>query len=138
MVLNLLLSTIAIVGVGFSLGFSYMLTIPDIIIVCVILFLVNLGHICWSFEFDILDTKIAQYSAGEEILNDNSNVRKSITIGLLIAVIFTLLSFFFYSKYNEGMVIGPIRVIFIALAFCVIRIYLFITKLRVYFNEMSM
>lgn len=138
MVLNLLLSTIAIVGVGFSLGFSYMLTIPDIIIICVILFLVNLGHICWSFEFDILDPKIAQYSAGEEILNDNSNVRKSITIGLLIAVIFTLLSFFFYSKYNEGMVIGPIRVIFIALAFCLIRIYLFITKLRVYFNEMSM
>lgn len=135
---NFFLSNLAILSVGFSLSFTHFMKINDIMFICIVLFFVNTGHICWCFELDILNPKIAQYSAGEEIINNNPNVRKSITIGLILAIIFTFLSYFFYIKYNEGAIIGPVRVIIVAFMFCVVRIYLFVVKIKVYFNEITM
>lgn len=140
MTVNIILSTLSIVGVGIALGNVEYVTPQAAIFICIILFFVNIGHICWSLELDILNPKIDQYKAGEEVVNDNSNVSTSVILGLVLAFLFTILAYFFFTHYPyEGQEMETwIRLLLIAFAFCVIKGAMFINRLNVYFDDISL
>ncbi len=140
MTVNIILSTLSIVGVGIALGNVEYVTPQAAIFICIILFFVNIGHICWSLELDILNPKIDQYKAGEEVVNDNSNVSTSVILGLVLAFLFTILAYFFFTHYPyEGQEMETwIRLLLIAIAFCVIKGAMFINRLNVYFDDISL
>ncbi len=136
-VINFALSTLAIVFVGVALSNVTFVSTQSTIFICLILLFVNTGHICWSFELDIMNPKIEQNKAGEAVIDDNSNVSTSIILGLVIAIIFTILGYFFFSKYPSDYLQTWIRLLLIAIVFCAVRIYMFIIKLKTYFDDIS-
>lgn len=136
-VVNFAFSTLAIVFVGVALSNVTFVSAESTIFICLILLFVNTGHICWSFELDIMNPKIEQNKAGEAVIDDNSNVSTSIIIGLVIAVIFTVLGYFFFSKYPNNYLETWIRLLLLAMVFCGVRIYMFIIKLKTYFDDIS-
>ena len=137
MLINWILSSLSIIAVGITLSRIVFFKIDIIVFICLVLFFVNTGHICWSFELDVCNPSIAQYTSGEITAIDNKNVSKSILYGLLIAVLFTFLTYFFYTKYIDSVIQVWIRIVALAIAFCVARIVMVILKIRAYFNDIS-
>lgn len=137
MTINIILSFLSIIGVGIALANVEFVSLQSTIFICLILVFVNIGHICWSIELDIMNPKIDQNKAGEEVINDNPNVSLSIVLGLVIAAVFTFLAYFFFSKYPSNHLETWIRLLILAILFCGARISIFIIKLKTHFDDIS-
>lgn len=98
-----------------------------------VVILVNFGHILMSFKIDLMNPKLSEY-ASTGSLTKNDNITKSITIGLIISVLFGIVS---GAMLIENYVTGWIRIIAIAVAFLAGSLYLFDSYLKSYFIDIE-
>ena len=71
------------------------------------------------------------YAASETSIS-NPNETKSIIIAFVVSFVFAFLSFFLL---QENVEVAAIKLILIGIVFFLIRLYLFITKIKVYNTE---
>ena len=110
------------------------LSIVNLSLMSVVLLFMSLAHIFWSFQLDITNPKINDYAVKGDNVIDNPNVAKSIAIGFLTATISGLLVLLILL---DGFVSGWLRIILIAVAFFGMRLYLYNSNLKVYFNDIQ-
>lgn len=95
------------------------------------IYLIYLAHVLWSAELDFMNPQDKIYaSSGTSISNPNET--KSIIIAFVIAFVFAFISFFLL---NENIRIGFFKLFLIAAIFFGVRLYLFVTKIKVYNTE---
>lgn len=101
------------------------------ILLALSLILVYVAHLYWSAEFDIMNPQNRLYqTTGKE--QKNPNERKSTLSAFAISAIFAFVSFFLM-KENINVVF--VKLFFISLIFCILRVYLFYTKVNLYYKE---
>jgi ABC-2 type transport system permease protein len=105
----------------------------DIWLTFTVVVLVNAGHILWSFQIDLLSPKLSDY-ASTGSLSNNPNISKSITIGIVLSVLFGIgAALLLIEDYSTGW----IRIVLLALAFFLARLYLFINHVKYYFGDIE-
>lgn len=90
-----------------------------------------IAHLVWSAEMDFMNPQTQQYQTTGTHSN-NPNEVKSTVFSFVLSVMFALLTFFFISKSPNSV---WIKLMLMAVAFCALRIYLYIIKIKVYFKE---
>lgn len=134
MIANFAVSTLFIVGCVLMLFFAKNVTKYYLWQTAVVLVLINSGHILWSFQLDLRNPQLAEYSekkAGAE----NVNKSRSVIAGMAMAVIVALVTVFFMMIDNSA---NPwLRIIGFSAVFFVLRLVLFIFNLKVYFKEIE-
>ena len=127
---------VAIAATSVMLYLTTGISLMDIMLFTLTLFLIAVGMVLWSFQLDVRRPQFAEYaSKGTTGVVNNPNVSLAALIGFLTATIagaLTLLLLF------DDYVTGWIRIVAIAFAFCAARVYLFACNLRVYFREIEL
>ena len=101
----------------------------------VALIFTTMAHIMWSFQLDVNNPRILDYATKGNNVVDNVNIGKAIIIGFMVATLFGGLSFILLL---DAYVSGWVRLLAIAAAFFVARLYLLRRNIKVYFNEIQM
>ena len=88
-------------------------------------------HIFWSAEMDIMNPQYAQYATFADQSN-NPNENKSTLLCFILA--------FFMSAIElllalENMKAAWIKIFFISLAFCAMKVWSYFTKIKVFYKE---
>ncbi|MCK9166480.1 MAG: hypothetical protein WCS12_02725 [Acholeplasmataceae bacterium] len=105
----------------------------DIIFLFVFILLLNFGHIIWSLQLDVLSPKLSDYATSGSLSN-NHNIKKSLSIGLVLSLFSALLAAFAFIVIKE---IGWILLIGAALLFALIRFSYFRLNLKAYFMDIE-
>lgn len=92
-----------------------------------------LGHLLYSAELDIMNPQNLEYSTTGTHAN-NKNESKSSMSAIVISAIFTFLTYFFISE-NASVV--WVKLLVVAFIYLVLRIYLYISKIKLYYKEMQ-
>lgn len=91
----------------------------------------GLAHLLWCAEIDVMKSQAAQYRTVGVGFND-PNERKATAIGTALAVLFTLA---FYLFSDTGVTASLVKITIIAAALLAVRVYLYVTRVRLYFAE---
>ncbi len=110
------------VSIGSAIGFTFVMV------------LFNTAHIFQSFQFDILNPRLNDFAQTGNA-NDNPNIGRSLFSGVLIAVGVGAFAAFFML---DNLASGWIKLIILALAFFVLRLFLFMANLKVYFKRIEL
>ena len=89
---------------------------------------VNAGLVFWSFQIDIMNPKLREYASSGDTSGIN-NASKSILIGVLISLLFTVLTLLTLLDTNNMALIWAI-IIGVAVIFFIARLYLFVIYLK--------
>jgi hypothetical protein len=129
-VINQVLTDLGFEGTRYSLPqFSDL----DLWLTFAVVILVNSGHILWSFQIDLLAPKLSDY-ASTGSLSNNKNISKSIVIGIVLSLLFGVgAGLMLIEDYTTGW----IRIILLALAFFLARLYLFKNHVQYYFSDIE-
>ncbi len=131
---NILISTFLLIVSLFILAFMKVMPIRSVVVLGIIFFLVNCGHIMWSFQLDLRNPQIKDVALTGTVSNQ-VNVTSCLTIGTLISVVFgalaVLLSFGLGSAAYLQMI--DLAVLFVVWRFIVFRI-----NLKVYFYDIEL
>ncbi len=101
------------------------------ILLSLTLIMIYIAHLYWSAEFDIMNPQNRLYqTTGKD--QKNPNERKSTICAFIISAVFAFISFFLMS---ENIHVVFIKLLLIALVFCAYRIYMFYTKINLYYKE---
>ena len=125
---------VAIITTVVMLVVTTELTAGNLILLSLVLLLLSLAHIFWSFELDIKNPKINDFAVKGDNVVDNVNVAKAIGIGFGMATLAGLLTLLLLL---DGFISGWIRIILIAVAFFGMRLYLYNSNLKVYFDDIQ-
>jgi len=130
-----LLFTMFVITISFILFAQVMPVFPikDIWLLYIFILIVNAGHIFWSFQIDILSPKLAEYAATGS-LSHNHNISKSLSIGLVLSILFGLLAVVAFVFLEH---IGWILMIVTAIIFTAYRIQSFRAYLNAYFSDIE-
>ncbi len=99
----------------------------------IVILILNSSHILWSLQIDILNPKLSEY-ASTGSLSNNQNITKSITVGFVMSLIFSILFGFFSIMLTE--IAWPL-IISIALVFLIFRVISFYYFLNAYFIDIE-
>ena len=93
--------------------------------------LVYLAHLLWSAELDIMNPQNRQYqTTGKTQKNPNENKSTLLCFGM--SAIFAFILYFFMSENAETVYI---KILLIAAVTFAIRLYLYLTKIKLYYKE---
>lgn len=105
----------------------------DIWLTFAVVILVNSGHILWSFQIDLLSPKLSDY-ASTGSLSNNPNVSQSIILGIVLSLLFGAVSaLLLIDDYSSGWV----RIVLLAVAFFLSRLFLFGNHVKYYFSDIE-
>ena len=90
-----------------------------------------LGHLMWCAELDIMNPQTWQYQTTGTHVNNPNEIRATL-YALLISVLFAFLTFFFI---RENLVTVWFKVLLVAALFFALRLYLYVSKIKVYYKE---
>ncbi len=130
-----IVNVIALLTTFVMLTFTTELSLSNLGLMTLVLFLMTSAHIFWSFQLDVTNPKILDYAmkGGDGVVN-NSNVAKAVIFGFFTATITGVLVLLLLM---DGFVSGWLRIILLAAAFFAARLYLFRRNLKVYFNDVQ-
>ena len=111
------------------------LKVIDLILMIATILLISTGNVMWNFELDVYSPKIGEYIVKGESYTDNPNISKAVFIGFIVSTFAGLLSLLLLF---DGYITGWIRIILLAIAFIVIRLYLLSSNLKAYFRDIQM
>ena len=133
---TLLSNFIAIAGTAVMLYFSTGIGLLDLVFFILTLLLLAGGTVLWSFQLDVRKPQFLEYaSKGSSGVVDNPNVGKATLFGFLVATLSGILSLLLlYDDYTTGW----IRILALAAAFLLARVFLFYRNLQVYFHEIEL
>jgi len=91
----------------------------------------SLAHLLWCAEIDVMHSQADQYQTiGVDF--DNPNERNATIIGLIISVLFTVL---FNMFTDMGETASFVKIMLLAIVLFAVRVYLYITRVKLYFVE---
>ncbi len=126
-----IISIISIILSVIVLSFYAHINIINIIILSLSLILIYIAHLFWSAELDVMNPQNQQYqTTGSH--QKNPNEMKSTIILFVVSILF---SFFTFFLIKENINVVFVKLLFIALLFAFVRIYLFYTKVSLYYKE---
>lgn len=129
-----IVNVLAVITSTLVLVYISNLTTIDLILMVFTILCVSLGTLMWNFELDVYSPKVRDYIVKGDSFTDNPNVSKAVLIGFIVSILAGVLSLLLLF---DGYISGWIRVILLAVAFIVVRIYLLNTNLKAYFNDMQ-
>lgn len=103
----------------------------QLILLCVCLIAVQFGHVFWSVTMDIMNPQNELYATTGSV-DDNPNETFSTISAFVISA---LLAFLSYLLFPEGLTKACIKLALIGLAFAIALIYMFVSKIKVYYYE---
>ena len=92
---------------------------------------VYLAHLFWSAENDIMNPQNMQYQTTGSHINNPNEIKSSITM-FLLAALFAFLTYFLLGDSGNSI---WIKMCVVAIAFCALRIWLYVNKIKVYYKE---
>ncbi|MDR0855398.1 MAG: hypothetical protein LBN25_03405 [Christensenellaceae bacterium] len=131
MLMSLLSVTASIIVMGYfaKMGRS------EIAFTAITIFLLIFGHAAQSAESDILKPQYKKYFGGA-FDGINPNEAKSTGIAFALAIVFGALSAYFIILDLHSNPLTPwLKLAGLALIYCTLRIYLFISRTRVYYED---
>lgn len=140
--MNSLVSKLVINVIGMTLSilitviiFASFLKINVINTILIFVFIESLylGHMLHSVELDIMNPQTQRYQTEGDNLS-NPNDIKSVIFAFLISIIFALITYFLIS---ENMNIVWTKVMLVAVVYMLIRTWLFVNKVKVYYKEVG-
>ena len=134
MIMNFVVSTLFIGATVAVLSSAQNVVSENLWQIAVVLVLVNSGHILWSFQLDLRNPQLAEYNEKREGA-ENKNKASSILCGTIMSVFMAFVTIFFLLDNVDQ---AWIRIIGIAAGFFVLRLFLFVNNLFVYFREIEM
>jgi ABC-2 type transport system permease protein len=134
MLFNLLFTTL-VISISFVL---FSLALPqfpkkDILMLAIFTILVNIGHMLWSMQLDILNPKLSEYATSGS-LTAHENVKRSLTIGIILALIFTIAAIIAFIIIDE---LGWVFMLALSAVFLVYRFISFNSYLKAYFIDIE-
>ena len=129
-----IVNVLAVITSTLVLVYISNLTAIDLVLMVATILCVSLGTLMWNFTFDVFNPKVKEYIVKGDSYTDNPNVSKSVFTGFIISIFAGVISLLLLF---DGYISGWIRVILLAVAFLVIRIYLLNSYLKAYFNDMQ-
>lgn len=129
-----IVNVLAVITSTLVLVYISNLTTIDLILMVFTILCVSLGTLMWNFELDVYSPKVRDYIVKGDSFTDNPNVSKAVLIGFIVSILAGVISLLLLF---DGYISGWIRVVLLAVAFIVVRIYLLNTNLKAYFNDMQ-
>ena len=106
-----------------------------LLLMMITVLLVNAGLVLWSFQIDIMNPKLREYATSGDTSSMN-NAGKSILIGLIVSVIYTVLVLLLLLD-TDNMIANWSVIIALCVAFFGARLYLFISHLKYIFPNIE-
>ena len=132
---TLLSNMIAVLATAVMLYFTTGISLLNLSLFIVTLLFLGAGMVLWSFQLDVRKPQFLEYASKGSGVVDNPNVGKAALLGFLTATLGGALSLILlYDDYITGW----IRIVLLAFAFLVARIFLFYRNLQVYFHEIEL
>lgn len=103
----------------------------QLILLCVCLIAVQFGHVFWSVTMDIMNPQNELYATTGSV-DDNPNETFSTISAFVISA---LLAFLSYLLFPEGLTKACVKLALVGLAFAIALIYMFVSKIKVYYYE---
>ena len=129
--INAVLMTLSILVATIIFTVSTNMTFMQTIEIFLMIESLYVGHLVWSAEMDFMNPQTQHYQTTGTHTN-NPNEVKSTLFSFVLSLIFALLSFFFLTKTPKTV---WLKLALMAIAFCALRVYLYIIKIKVYFKE---
>ena len=129
--INAILMTISLFFAVLIFAISTQMTKVNTVFIFIMMESLYISHLVWSAEMDFMNPQTQHYQTTGTHSN-NPNETKSTLYSFVLSLIFALLAFFFLTKTPKTV---WIKLALIAIAFCALRIYLYIIKIKVYFKE---
>ena len=131
LVINGVLSTISLIITVCIISTIAGISATASILLFFTLFFINIGHMFWSAELDIMNPQYNLYSTYGQAV-DNPNEKRSSTLAFLLAfLVFGVSLFLFIENINVAWV----KIFFIGLAIFASRMYFYFTRIKVYYKE---
>ena len=109
----------------------------EIILMGMITLLVSEAHLLWCAEMDVMNNYADQYQT-VGIQFDSPNERNATIISFLLAAFFAVMYYFVSDAGlfgQNGSVSSLLKGLFVAILFTAARVYLFVTRAKLYFVE---
>lgn len=101
------------------------------ILLALSLILMYIAHLYWSAELDLMNPQNRLYqTTGKE--EKNPNETKSTIIAFFVSAVFAFVSFFLM---KENIKVVFVKLLLISIVFCVLRIYFFYARIKLYYKE---
>ena len=107
------------------------LTAAEATMLALVIIFVGWAHLLWSAEMDVMKPQHDQY-ATLGLTFDNPNERNSTVIAFILSALF---AFCLYFIMSEGRLVATIKIAAIAFVFLIARVYLYFTRIRLYYAE---
>ena len=117
------------------LTFTTTLGNVDLLLMAILLVFMTMGHILWGFQLDVNNPRMLDYATKGNNVVDNANIGKAIVIGFILA---TLTGVLCLILLMDSVALGWVRLMALAVAFFVARLFLLRQNIKVYFNEIQM
>lgn len=131
MVWTILLSSISIIISMIIFESIAAIGTLNIVLLTLSLISINIGHVQWSAELDMMNPMYEQYATFGNNVN-NPNEKKSTLTAFIISFLAFGVSLFLF---NESFTSACLKVFIISLVFALCRTYLFVVKTKVYYKE---
>lgn len=131
LLINLIVINISIVVSTCIFATTAKFNVLTTVLMCVSLCSIYTGHLFWSASLDVMNPQNEQYATtGAQASNPNET--KSTIMAFVISALFTYL---FYFLVSERMDTVWIKLIFVALAFVGWNIFMYFSKVKLYYGE---
>ena len=132
--LTMLVDMLSVASMCVVISLTTDLAKMEIVRMFLIIVPVSLGNILWSFQLDVTNPKVNDYAVKGDAVVDNPNVAKSLLNGFLISTIMGVATLLLLiDAYKSGW----LRAILIAYGFFLLRLFLYNSYLKVYFNDIQ-
>ena len=132
--LTMIVDILAVATMCIVITFTTTLSRRDIALMAGIILPVSLGNVLWSFRIDLLNPKVNDYAVKGDAVSDNPNITKALIVGFLISTLTGVINLLLLiDKYSSGWA----RMYLIAYGFFFVRLYLYKSNLKVYFNDIQ-
>lgn len=131
LVTNATICMVSIVASCVIINFYAKLGVMATILLALSLILIYLAHLFWSAELDVMNPQNRLYQTTGKT-QKNPNETKSTIYAFILSAVFAFISFFLMS---ENIRVVFVKLFIASLAFCALRIYLFYTKIKLYYEE---
>ena len=129
--LTMLVNMLSVASSSVVVSFTTTLPATDIALMFVVIVFVSLANILWSFQLDVRNPRVNDYAVKGDAVVDNPNIAKALLIGFLISTLFGVVTLLLLiDSYRTGWV----RVVLISIGYFLIRLFLYNSYLKVYFN----
>ena len=100
-------------------------------LLCFSMIFIYIAHLLWSAEIDIMNPQNRLYQTSGDS-QKNPNETKSVIIAFILSILFAFVTFFLMS---ENIKVVFIKLFFVTLIVLIVRIYLYLTRIRLYYKE---